>query len=261
MARIGVLMSGSSGNSIAIGNSDAYVLIDAGTSAKRITAALNEREFDPAKMAAIFVTHEHTDHVSALRVLAGKLGVPVYGTAGTLCALEAWGSFGGVDFRTCPTEGVSAGGVHVRPFRTMHDTIESCGYIITTADGRRVAIATDTGCVTETIRSALTGCDLVYIESNHDIEMLNNGPYPLNLRQRILSDRGHLSNAACAAELPALAKNGTARFILAHLSRDNNLPAIARGEALNALLNAGLREKLDFTLDVAPPCGLPMMIF
>ncbi len=261
MARIGVLMSGSSGNSIALGNLDSYVLIDAGTSAKRITDALTEREFDPSRLAAVFVTHEHSDHVSALRVLANKLGVPVYGTAGTLCALETSGRFPGVNFQLCPSDGVSVGGILVRPFRTMHDTIESCGYIITTADGRRVAIATDTGCFTDAMHSAVSGCDLVYIESNHDIEMLKNGSYSYVLKQRILSDHGHLSNNVCAGEVVSLAKNGTARFILAHLSEENNRPAIARSTSVGALGNAGLREGLDYTLDVAPPCGLPTMIF
>ena len=254
-------MSGSTGNSIALGNSDSYVLIDAGTSAKRVTAALIERGFEPSRMAAIFITHEHSDHVSALRVLANKLNVPVYGTAGTLCALEATHSYAGVDLRTCPADGVSAGGVFVRPFRTMHDTIESCGYTVTTADGRRVAFLTDTGCVTDVIRGAVTGCDLVYIESNHDVDMLRYGIYAYPLKQRILSDRGHLSNDACAAELAALAENGATRFILAHLSEENNRPELARAASLKALLAAGLREGLDFTLQVAPPCGLPVTIF
>lgn len=261
MARIGVLMSGSTGNSIAVGGHDSYVLIDAGTSAKRIVQALEDREFDISKLAAVFITHEHSDHVAALRVLAKKYSLPVYATAGTLCALDTTGNYAELDTQVCPIEGVAAGGIHVRPFRTMHDTIESCGYIVTTADGRRVAIATDTGCVTETIRNAITGCDLVYIESNHDVEMLMNGFYTYPLKQRILSERGHLSNAACAAELPRLAQNGTARFILAHLSQDNNLPEFARKASFDALRSAGLREGLDFTLDVAPPDGLPMMIF
>lgn len=261
MARIGVLMSGSDGNSIAIGGADSYVLVDAGTSAKRITAALCERGFDPQRLTAIFITHEHSDHVSALRVLANKLGVPVYGTAGTLCALECSGKFGGLDLRVCPPDGVSTGGMTVRAFRTMHDTIESCGYIVTSADGRRTAILTDTGCVTDTAREAIRGCDLVYIESNHDVDMLRQGPYPFDLKQRILSDRGHLSNDACAAELVGLAQSGTARFILAHLSRENNLPELAGETSRSALKSAGLREGLDFTLQVATPAGLPMMIF
>jgi len=254
-------MSGSEGNSIAVGGADSYVLIDAGTSAKRIVSALAEREFDVSRLAAIFVTHEHSDHISALRVLAGRYNLPVYGTAGTLCALEATGGYSGADLRTCPTDGVSEGGIHVRPFRTMHDTIESCGYIVTTADGRRVAIATDTGCVTNSMREAIRGCDLVYIESNHDVDMLRCGPYPYHLKQRIFSDRGHLSNDSCAAELAELAKNGTSRFILAHLSRENNRPDIAESTSKRALAAAGLRERIDYTLDVASPMGLPMMIF
>ncbi len=261
MARISVLMSGSEGNSIAVGGADSFVLIDAGTSAKRITAALDARGYDLSRLAAIFVTHEHSDHVSALRVFAGKHNLPVYGTAGTLCALENSKNFAGVDFRVCQQSGVTEGGIHVRPFRTMHDTVESCGFIITTADGRRVAIATDTGCMTDSAREAIRGCDLVYIESNHDIDLLRQGDYPYHLKQRILSDRGHLSNDACAAEVVGLAKSGTTRFILAHLSKENNRPKFARQASNDALIGAGLREGLDYTLDVAPPDGLPMMIF
>ena len=261
MARIAPLFSGSSGNCVAIGGSDSFVLIDAGVPAKSITEALTERGLDVGRLAGIFVTHEHGDHIRGIRVLASRRDIPVYATAGTLCALDSSGHLAGVRSEVCPGEGVELAGIHIRPFRTMHDAVESCGYIVTTSDGRRVAFATDMGCVTDAVREALTGCDLIYIESNHDIEMLTNGPYNFVLKRRILSNRGHLSNAACAAELTDLARSGTARFILGHLSQKNNVPELAAAASRTALTGAGLREGVDYTLSVATPCGLPVTVF
>ncbi len=261
MSRFAPLFSGSSGNSIAIGGKDSYILVDAGTSARRICNALTEREFDIDRLAAVFVTHEHTDHVSALRVLCGKRNIPVYATAGTLCAAGASGYLDGVKVDVVPKEGMETAGIFVKPFPTMHDTAESCGYVVYTADGRTVAVATDMGCITDSVRSALTGCDLAYIESNHDIELLKNGSYEYYLKQRILGTRGHLSNVDCAGELTRLAVMGTTRFVLAHLSRDNNRPEIAREASLMALCSTGMREGRDFSLQVAAPDGLPLTIF
>lgn len=261
MARFAPLFSGSSGNCVAVGSREHYILIDAGVSAKRIRDALLMRGFDPAGLAAVFVTHEHTDHVTGLRVLTSRGNVPVYATAGTLCALDPMGHLAGVSASACPWEGVEAAGMQVTPFRTSHDTIESCAYVIATADGRRIAVMTDTGVVSGEMRAAVTGCDLVYIESNHDVEMLRNGPYPFPLRQRILSSRGHLSNAQCAAELPSLLRNGASRFFLAHISRENNLPELALRSARAALDETGAKAERDYTLQAVPPDGLPVTIF
>lgn len=262
MARFCPLFSGSSGNSIAVGGADSYILIDAGTSARRITSALKQRGLELSRLAAIFVTHEHRDHVSALSVLSRQTGVPVYATAGTLCAASAGGFTDGVEkAAVCPYEGIEAGGIFVKPFPTMHDTVESCGYTVTTADGRRIAVATDMGCVTDTVREAINGCELVYMESNHDIDMLKYGSYPFYLKERILGTRGHLSNEQCAAELAGFAKNGASRFILAHLSRENNRPELARSVSFAALRALGMREGIDFTLETAPPDGMPLLVF
>lgn len=253
MARYCPLFSGSSGNCTYIGTAEGGILVDAGVSAKRIETALRERDIEPHSIEAVFVTHEHIDHISGLRLLTKRYGWRVYASCGTLEAIA--------DTRPLEPQtvcevigetGVCAAGMEIQPFATSHDSRESLGFRITLPDGRRVAVATDTGVMTDTVRAALSGCDLVHIESNHDVRMLENGPYPYYLKRRILADTGHLSNDACAAELTALAQNGTTRFVLAHLSRENNLPEIAYMTAQAALCGAGMQENIDFLLQVAP---------
>ena len=262
MARFCPLFSGSSGNCTYIGTAAGGILIDAGVSAKRIECALVEREIDPKSIAAVFVTHEHSDHISGLRVLVKRYGYKVYSSKGTMNALAennviAQGNHADVMTR----KGVAAADLMITGFRTSHDSRESIGFRIQTGDGRILAVATDTGCVTDEVRSALRGCDLALIESNHDVQMLKNGGYPYFLKKRILCDTGHLSNDCCAAELPALAKSGTTRFVLGHLSRDNNMPEIAYKTSLSALSAAGFIENHDFILEVAPRTATrPVMV-
>lgn len=262
MARFCPLFSGSKGNCIAVGGADSFVLIDAGVSAKRITDAIRERGLDISRLRGIFVTHEHSDHISGVRVLASKYHLPVFANAETLGKLEEHGDLAGASEAAEITgSGMELCGMRITPFATSHDTVRSCGYVIETADGRKAAIATDTGCVTDGMHAALTGCDLVYIESNHDVGMLMNGSYDPGLKQRVMSSHGHLSNDACAVELQYLATTGSTRFVLGHLSQDNNRPELARSTARSALDALHLREGVDYTLGVTPPCGLPLTIF
>lgn len=253
MARFCSLFSGSSGNCTYIGSGDTGILIDAGVSAKRIETALRERDLDPAGISAVFVTHEHSDHIQGLRVLAHRYGYRIYATGGTLwgvCDFDEKCSALPLNVMTGP---VTEGALTVTAFATSHDSSESCGYRIHTADGRTLAVATDTGVITPALREALTGCDLVLMEANHDVTMLKNGPYPFPLKQRILSDTGHLSNEACAAELAALVQSGTTRIVLGHLSRENNRPMLAQTAAQTALSAAGLQADVDYLLRVAAP--------
>lgn len=261
MARVCPLFSGSKGNCTVIGDGSGYILIDAGTSAKRITDALTERAISASSINAIFITHEHSDHIGALRVFAGKRGIPVYASLRTLEGIKKTGQLEGVDAREMPQGGVTAGGIFVRSFPTMHDTAGSCGYTAETSDGRKIAVSTDLGIMTDDVRTALTGCDYVLIESNHDLDMLRFGPYSYALKQRIMSPCGHLSNDDCARELPRLAKTGTTRFVLGHLSEENNTPELALSASRSALVSAGLIENLDFTLSAASPSGTPLLLF
>lgn len=257
MAKLCPLFSGSSGNSYYIGSSGNGILIDAGRSAKQLETAMRAHDLEPSSLQAIFVTHEHSDHVQGVRVLASRYQIPVYSSPGTLQAMDEMGILNG-KFPVEPIgdECVCVGGMQVKAFHTSHDSRESVGYVVHTADGRKAAFATDLGYLSEAVFDAIFGCDVTVLESNHDVGMLQNGFYPYYLKRRILSNRGHLSNAACAGELPALAQSGTARFVLAHLSRENNVPQLAYQTALCSLQTCGMQEGVDFQLLVAPPENL-----
>ena len=252
MARFCSLFSSSSGNCTYIGSSEGGVLIDAGVSARQITLKLDCIGVSPADIGAIFVTHEHTDHVSGLRVFASKHNIPVYTTAGTLAALEKSGVANGkFEISEIPENGIECAGQFIRSFATSHDSAQSCGYVVTTSDDRRIAVATDTGIITDTIRNAVGGCDLILAESNHDIGMLRNGSYPYMLKRRILSDVGHLSNIACSQFVTELVQNGTTRLVLGHLSKENNMPDLAFQTSKAALDCAGAVQFRDYILKVA----------
>ncbi len=251
MAKFCSLFSSSSGNCTFLGNGDRGILIDAGVSAKKIKEALLSREIDPAKIDGIFVTHEHSDHINGIRVLASAFKIPVYATEGTMSALEENGTVNGkFPFEIMPREGVQAGDLFVTCFETPHDSRESCGYKIAFPHGQKAVIATDIGVITPTVEKALTGAELVMLESNHDIAMLQSGDYPYYLKRRILSDRGHLSNAACAEEAVRLIKKGTARLFLGHLSTENNFPDLAYQTTFAALESEGAKEGIDYILKV-----------
>lgn len=265
MARYCPLFSGSSGNCTYVGTPEGGILIDVGVSASRIENALRMRGIDPCSIHAIFITHEHSDHIAGLRVLTKRYGYRVYASEGTLDALAASSA---VDAKAlCESIGgegevKETAGMAVMAFHTSHDSRESLGFRIHLPDGRRIAVATDTGYVPSAVREALLGCDLIQIESNHDVRMLENGPYPYYLKRRILAATGHLSNEDCAAELVDFARAGTTRFVLAHLSRDNNSPDLAYMTSRMALCGAGLEEKVDYILQVAPRnAEAPVMVF
>ncbi|MDR1892829.1 MAG: MBL fold metallo-hydrolase [Oscillospiraceae bacterium] len=250
MARICPLFSGSTGNSTYIGCASGGVLIDAGVGARSICGALGNLGVDIKHVSAVFVTHEHTDHIRGLPTLAKKHGIKIYASEKTAQALAPV-----VNARVIDGQGVQAGDMLITRFDTSHDCPGSGGYVVTTPDGHRIGVCTDLGHVSDEVRSALTGCDAVLIESNHDVNMLKNGSYPYHTKLRILSERGHLSNACCADELPALIKNGLTRVILGHISRDNNFPELALTTARTALLAHGMRENSDYLIWAAPPAG------
>lgn len=256
MSKICQLFSGSSGNSTYIGCAGGGILIDIGVSAKRITEALAMISVPPERIHAVFLTHEHRDHIAGLRVFASRHHIPVFGSEGTMTALEQAGEItAGMDAYILDMPQIAIGDFSVSCFTTSHDSADSCGYRVELADGRKVAVCTDLGFVSQGVRQGIAGCDAVVMESNHDIDMLKTGSYPYYLKERILSRRGHLSNDACAAELPRLVEQGTTRLILSHLSRENNLPALAGRTARGILKEYGMQENRDFTLTVAPPSG------
>ncbi len=252
MPRFCSLFSSSSGNSTYIASSKTGILIDAGVSAKKMKETLLGRDIDPSKLGGIFITHEHSDHIKGVRILASTYKIPVFATEGTMSALEENGTVTSkFPFEVISYEGMQVGDIFVKPFRTPHDSKESCGYRIEFADGQKAAIATDIGKITDEIKCNLLGCELVMLESNHDIGMLQNGPYPYALKRRILSEVGHLSNIACADMTAELVSKGTNRIFLGHLSQDNNFPDLAYQTNLSAIKEkTGALIGTDFLMEV-----------
>lgn len=252
MAKFCSLFSSSSGNSTYIGTSQGGILIDVGVSAKKTADALKNIGVDPNSISAIFITHEHNDHINGVRVFAERHGIKVYASNGTLAGMEDAGAITSkMHVDVIPYEGMEAGGMFIRPFKTPHDSRESNGFSIVTPDGKRLAVATDIGKINDTIMDSVYGSDLVLLESNHDVGMLRNGPYPFFLKERILSDHGHLSNESCAETAVKLMESGTTRFVLGHLSKENNIPALAFETTRSAMRMAGAVENIDYLLSVA----------
>ena len=209
---------------------------------------------DMSSVRAIFITHEHTDHIKGLKTLIKKTGVPLIASSATLDALTKADIIPtGVELIPADNSDITFGNIVLSRFETSHDTIGSSGYVLSEGD-TKISVCTDLGIVTDTVREAIRGSDAVLIESNHDVEMLKRGPYPPDLKLRILSEQGHLSNNACAAELPELLKSGTTRIILGHLSLHNNMPTLATASARAALADIGATEGRDYILMVAKPC-------
>lgn len=248
LTTVHTLASGSSGNALVLSCGNVRLLVDAGISCRRIEAGLQELGLAPADLSAILITHTHTDHVSGLRTLLKRTDAPVYAAAAAgrdlvLRLPEAAGRLAALEDR----RPVRLGDVSVTAFPTAHDAPGASGFRFDTPDGG-VGLLTDTGYVTEAAADILPGVALAILEANHDVEALRSGPYPYHLKHRILGDGGHLSNGACARFAVTLAEHGAAEIILAHLSRENNTPAMALSAVETTLSAAGLHP----ALSVAP---------
>ena len=256
MSKICPLFSGSTGNSTYLGTKNGGILIDAGASMKRVFEAMNNVGSNSEEIKAIAVTHEHNDHITGIRPLLNKLKVPLIASEKTLESLIRYDKLP-KDARVIPIydDTIEINGIEIQRFATSHDCVGSSGYTFILPDFKKFSLCTDLGIVTDEVREALAGSDIVLLESNHDIEMLKKGPYPPELKMRIMSDRGHISNPVCAAELVRLLKGGTKRFILGHLSQNNNTPLIARSCAEAALIDIGAENGKDYILSVAKPTG------
>lgn len=254
MSRICPLFSSSTGNSTYISTSQGGFLVDAGGSYKGICTAISNCGGSIEDIRAIAVTHEHGDHIKGLKTLLKTLKIPLIASKETLETLSDNDFIPvGTKIIEANKEEIAFGDVCVQRFATSHDCEGSSGYKFTLPDGKHIAVCTDLGIVTDSVREALTGCELVMLESNHDVQMLKKGPYPPLLKLRILSDVGHLSNAACSAELPNLLKSGTTRFVLGHLSQKNNLPLLALSAAKASLMDIGAKLITDYLLYIARP--------
>ena len=256
------LSSGSSGNSYLIKTENTAVLIDAGISASRILKELARTDTPRENVRALLLTHEHIDHVRGARVLLKKLcSAAVYSSPGTLDGtirhdIHLRLSFEkeiepSRRFTITPDEVVSIGDLKIRAFRTLHDAKEPYGYYITSAD-KSIALLTDTGIVTDEIIDSVKTADVLVLESNHDTDMLRYGRYPYYLKQRILSDYGHLSNNQAAEALIKLFDRHDKKrvVLLAHLSKENNSPSVAEQTVLAALARKGFSTGSDLYMGV-----------
>jgi phosphoribosyl 1,2-cyclic phosphodiesterase len=233
--RVRSLYSGSSGNAYLLQTERATILIDAGGSRRRLVQALAACGVRPTDIAAILVTHEHSDHVGALRLLQRECPAQIVANAATL---DAAGLANGAVTELSTGATVEIADFAVTSFATPHDATASAGYVVR-ADGCTVALATDLGHAPPAVVERLRGADLLILEANHDVELLHSGRYPQHLKARILGPRGHLSNDQCAATALAVLSGRPQHLWLAHLSADNNRPALARATVAEALRQAG----------------------
>ena len=262
------LFSGSSGNATYVEHGATRILVDCGGSGKQVENALRAIDVDPRGLSAIVVTHAHDDHVRGVGVLSRRYDLPVYASIGAWDEMTRRNKIGTVKTKNIrvfqsekTSEELDLGDLSARYFSTPHDADDSVGYVF--SDGKTTfGFATDVGCVTASLRSALLGVDAALLEANYDVEMLWGGPYPEDLKARIASKRGHLSNVDAGAFAVELVKSGAKTLILGHLSEHNNTPFIAQCTATDALVDGGIRPQEDCVLEVArryePSCRLEL---
>lgn len=222
------IASGSGGNCTYVGTDYTKILIDAGISGKKIEEGLAELKLMGNEIDALFITHEHSDHIKGVGILSRRFDIPVFATAETWTAMkDSLGKIAPGNQRIVYADEVCAiNDLCVKPFAIPHDAAEPVGYTVFAGD-KKVTLATDIGHVTDTIRENIEGSDLLLLESNHDVDLLQKGSYPLRLKRRILGEKGHLSNTA-AGELLAEVMTGKMKYVfLGHLSEENNNPHLA----------------------------------
>ena len=224
------IASGSSGNCIFVGGEEDAILIDAGISGKKVEEGLFKIDRSPRDLKGIMVTHEHSDHIKGLGVLARRYGLPIYATPGTIRAMKEMGSLGKVDdalFQEIHADvPFEIGELLIKPFRISHDAAEPVAYRVEKGE-KAVAVCTDLGYYDDYTVEHLKGLSIVLLESNHDINMLQVGSYPYYLKQRILGKRGHLSNENAGRLLCEILHDGLKSIFLGHLSRENNYEELA----------------------------------
>ena len=252
MAEFFSLFSSSKGNSICIRDSENTILVDAGGSCRRLASGLKEKGIELEEIDAIFITHEHTDHISSLKVMLKRCSPVIFVGEETAYHLIASGV---LDYKKDKIEFLKDSGqmgkIEYTSFEIPHDAPQTFGFTFKFNDGGRLGIATDIGRFTKEAYEQFCGCDAVVLESNYDIHMLCSCGYPYQLVQRIKGGNGHLSNEECAAASCRLLDSGVSKILLAHTSQHSNFEELAYQTTLSEIIKHGVSFK-DFILEVAP---------
>lgn len=255
MLELCAIASGSSGNCICVGSDHTHVLIDAGVSGKRIESGLNEIELKSSEMQGILITHEHMDHISGLGVLARRYGIPIYATEKTIHTILDMKSVGKIDkdlfHIITPDKSFEIGDLVINPISIPHDAADPVAYKVRNQE-KTVAVVTDLGNYDKEIVKQLQGLDGLLLEANHDVKMLQTGIYPYPLKQRILGDRGHLSNERSGQLLCELLHDHFKAVVLGHLSKENNYEELAyEAVRLEVTMGDNPYKAEDFPIHVA----------
>ncbi len=228
--RMASIASGSSGNCIYVGTESTHLLVDVGISNKKTEAGLNALALSGRDIDGILVTHEHSDHIQGLGVISRKLGIPIYATPGTIEGIRQSKSLGVIDpalfHEIAPDSSFLIKDIEIKSMSISHDAREPVAYRFQSGN-KKIAVATDMGVFDDYIVKSLSGMDAILLEANHDVNMLQVGPYPYILKQRILGNRGHLSNETSGRLLSRILHDNMKTVVLGHLSKENNLPELA----------------------------------
>ena len=255
MLRMMSIASGSSGNCIYIGSDNTHILIDAGISRKKICEGLKKADLSIEDIDGVFFTHEHIDHIKGAGVIARNDGLAFYGTQGTLKHMGYNQSIGEIPGELLNViekdENIIIGDLRLKAFHISHDASDPVAYTVS-CGGRKIGVVTDLGFFDETTVDNMSGCDAFLAEANHDINMLEVGPYPYALKQRILGDRGHLSNELSGKLVSRLLNDKVKAVLLGHLSKENNYDRLAF-ETVRQEIDASENEytSADFNICVA----------
>lgn len=243
--RFSVLASGSTGNAFYIESNQEKLLVDAGLSGKQLDQLFSEVDVDPSELSGILVTHEHSDHIKGLGIIARKYNLPIYANEKTWTAME--GKIGKLTtdqkFHFDVDETKTFGDIDVQSFGVSHDAADPMFFTFHRGN-KKVALVTDLGYVSDKIKDTVKGADAFIFEANHDVELLRMGRYPWSVKRRILGDSGHISNEDCGLALAECITNQTERVYLAHLSQDNNMKDLARMSVDQVLKQHGIEMAL-----------------
>lgn len=253
------IASGSKGNCTFVSSGGTNILIDAGVSGKKIISALNDINVDPSSIDGIFVTHEHSDHVKGIGVYSRKFDVPIYATEKTWENIKRYVDVGEIKEKNVKyvykEENFILNDLVIHPFEISHDVADPVGYTVKSGSSK-MAVATDLGHITRNVINNLYDCNGLVLESNHDVDMLEKGPYDYWLKKRILGKKGHISNEIAGKLIACIMSNSLKACMLAHLSEVNNEPDLAFDTVKNILEENDIKVGKHIEVSVAPVYGI-----